>query len=55
MILYELMELERPYDSSVLKKLVKKVKKGDTKPLKTKRPQPLIDLYDSMRNLVCLM
>jgi hypothetical protein len=51
MILYELMESEYPR-SSILDKLIFEVKEGKVKPLTRERPQPLIDLFNLMRNIV---
>jgi serine/threonine protein kinase len=52
MMLFELMESERPYDGNILQ-LITKITEGKVKPLTTNRPEGLIELYNSMRNIVC--
>jgi serine/threonine protein kinase len=54
MILFELMESEHPYDGD-LPKVVLKVRDKKVKPLTSKRPQELVELYNSMRDIVCFV
>jgi hypothetical protein len=53
MILFELMESEHPFDWKNILHLFKIVKEKKVKPLTTNRPKGLIELYNSMRNIVC--
>jgi serine/threonine protein kinase len=51
MILFELMELEYPYDGTDYQ-IIKRAMEGKVKPLKTERSPELVQLYNSMRNMV---
>jgi serine/threonine protein kinase len=51
MILFEMMESTHPYEGN-LAQIISKVSKGEVKPLKSKRSEELISLYNSMRDMV---
>jgi serine/threonine protein kinase len=53
MILFELMESERPYIHTDYNSLLEDVKKGQVKELKVKRSEDLISLYQSLKKIVC--
>jgi serine/threonine protein kinase len=54
MILFELMESTHPFDGKNVLQLVIKLQKGEVKPLISKRPKELVELYNSLRNMVLL-
>jgi hypothetical protein len=50
MMLFELMELEYPFDRE---RFLIKIKEGEVKPITTNKHEGLIELYNSMKNIVC--
>jgi glycosyltransferase involved in cell wall biosynthesis len=54
MVLFELMESTHPYDGENGIQVFMKVQKGEVKPLESKRPKELVDLYNSLRNMVLI-
>jgi hypothetical protein len=48
------MESEHAFDGNKTQ-IIKKIKEGKIKPLTTNRPKKLIELYNSMRNIVCCL
>jgi hypothetical protein len=52
MILFELMELDHPYDGNNTALIALKAMEGKVKPLKSKRSPELVALYNSMRDMV---
>jgi hypothetical protein len=46
------MESEHAFDGNKTQ-IIKKIKEGKIKPLTTNRSKKLIELYNSMRNIVC--
>jgi serine/threonine protein kinase len=54
MILFEMMESTHPYEGN-LAQIILKAKEGKVKPLKSKRSEELISLYNSMRDMVFIL
>jgi hypothetical protein len=52
MVLFEMMESTHPYDGGNQMQIFLKAKNGEVKPLKSERPEELIALYNSMRDMV---
>jgi hypothetical protein len=52
MILFELMEPTHPFDGKNDVQVGMKVQKGEVKPLCSERPEELVALYNSLRNMV---
>jgi hypothetical protein len=54
MVLFELMESTHPFDGKNYLQVGIKVQKGEIKPLRSKRSKELVELYNSLRNMVLL-
>jgi serine/threonine protein kinase len=55
MILIEMMESTHPYDGENIIQIILKAKEGKVKPLKSKRSEELVALYNSMRDMVLFL